>query len=29
MSSEMPEYLVLHIAERLNFDWDKMAIARR
>lgn len=29
MSSEMPEYLVLHIAERLNFDWDKMAIAQK
>lgn len=28
-SSEMPEYLVLHIAERLNFDWDKMAIAQK
>lgn len=29
ISSEMPEYLVLHIAERLNFDWDRMAIAQK
>ncbi len=29
LSGEMPEYLVLHIAERLNFDWDRMAIAQK
>lgn len=29
LSSEMPEYLVLHIAERLNFDSNKMAIAQK
>ena len=29
LSSEMPEYLVLHIAERLEFDWNRMAIAQK